>query len=71
MASYTAYLFSTLMLNGLVENVSFYLVAVVDITARILWNGRWDRGQGKSVRDTVLVSDDTVKLLMLFAACRR
>ena len=33
--------------------------AVVDITARILWNGRWDRGQGKSVRDTVLVSDDT------------
>ena len=33
--------------------------ADVDITARILWNGRWDRGQGKSVRDTVLVSDDT------------
>ena len=33
--------------------------AVVDITARILWNGRWNRGQGKSVRDTVLVSDDT------------
>ena len=33
--------------------------AVVDITARILWNGRWDRGQGESVRDAVLVSDDT------------
>ena len=33
--------------------------ADVDITARILWNGRWDRGQGESVRDAVLVSDDT------------
>ena len=29
MASYTAYLFSTLMLNGLVENVSFYLVLML------------------------------------------
>lgn len=29
MASYTAYLFSTLMLNGLVENVSFYLVLLL------------------------------------------
>ena len=30
MASYTAYLFSTLMLNGLVENISFYLVHTHD-----------------------------------------
>lgn len=29
MASYTAYLFSTLMLNGLVENISFYLVLLL------------------------------------------
>ena len=29
MASYTAYLFSTLMLSGLVENISFYLVLLL------------------------------------------
>ena len=33
--------------------------AVVDIAARVLWNGGRDRGQGESVRDAVLVSDDT------------
>ena len=57
MASYTAYLFSTLMLNGLVENVSFYLVLLLILL--LAFYGRWNRGQGKSVRDTVLVSDDT------------
>ena len=33
--------------------------AVVDIAARVLWNGGRNRGQGESVRDAVLVSDDT------------
>ena len=33
--------------------------AVVDIAARVLWNGGRDRGQGESVRDAVLVPDDT------------
>lgn len=33
--------------------------AVVDIAARVLGNGGRDRGQGESVRDAVLVSDDT------------
>lgn len=59
MASYTAYLFSTLMLSGLVENISFYLVLLLIFFARVLWNGGRNRGQGESVRDAVLVSDDT------------
>ena len=66
-------IFSVLYPHGFVHGVSVFHAdvkwscgkrqllsgAVVDITARILWNGRWNRGQGESVRDAVLVSDDT------------
>ena len=66
-------IFSVLYPHGFVHGVSVFHAdvewacgkhqllsgAVVDIAARVLWNGGRNRGQGESVRDAVLVSDDT------------
>jgi len=62
MASYTAYLFSTLMLNGLVENVSFYLVLFYGMAGGI---------EGRARVYEILFWFLMIPLfLMLFAACR-
>lgn len=61
MASYTAYLFSMLMLNGLVENVSFYLVLLLLLLAFYGMAGGIEGGQECtrycSVSDDTAVSD--------------
>ena len=76
-------IFSVLYPHGFVHGVSVFHAdvkwscgkrqllsgAVVDITARILWNGRWDRGQGR-VYEILFWFLMIPLFLMLFAACR-
>ena len=67
MASYTAYLFSTLMLNGLVENISFYLVLL--LISLLAFYGM--AGEGRARVYEMLFWFLMIPLfLMLFAACR-
>lgn len=69
MASYTAYLFSTLMLNGLVENVSFYLVLVLILL--LAFYGMAGGIEGRARVYEILFWFLMIPLfLMLFAACR-
>ena len=69
MASYTAYLFSTLMLNGLVENVSFYLVLMVILL--LAFYGMAGGIEGRARVYEILFWFLMIPLfLMLFAACR-
>ena len=69
MASYTAYLFSTLMLNGLVENVSFYLVLLLILL--LAFYGMAGGIEGKARVYEILFWFLMIPLfLMLFAACR-
>ena len=69
MASYTAYLFSTLMLNGLVENVSFYLVLLLILLLAFygMAGGIEGRARVYEIRFWFLMIP---LFLMLFAACR-
>ena len=69
MASYTAYLFSTLMLNGLVENVSFYLVLLLILLLAFygMAGGIEGRARGYEILFWFLMIP---LFLMLFAACR-
>lgn len=69
MASYTAYLFSTLMLNGLVENVSFYLVLLLILL--LAFYGMAGGIEGRARVYEILFWFLIIPLfLMLFAACR-
>ena len=69
MASYTAYLFSTLMLNGLVENVSFYLVLMLILL--LAFYGMAGVIEGRARVYEILFWFLMIPLfLMLFAACR-
>lgn len=69
MASYTAYLFSTLMLNGLVENVSFYLVLLLILL--LAFYGMAGGIEGRARVYEMLFWFLMIPLfLMLFAACR-
>lgn len=69
MASYTAYLFSTLMLNGLVENVSFYLVLLLILL--LAFYGMAGGIEGRARVYEILFWFLMIPLfLMLFAACR-
>ena len=69
MASYTAYLFSTLMLNGLVENVSFYLVLMLILL--LAFYGMAGGIEGRARVYEMLFWFLMIQLfLMLFAACR-
>ena len=69
MASYTAYLFSTLMLNGLVENVSFYLVLMLILL--LAFYGMAGGIEGRARVYEMLFWFLMIPLfLMLFAACR-
>ena len=69
MASYTAYLFSTLMLNGLVENISFYLVLLLILLLAFygMAGGIEGRARGYEMLFWFLMIP---LFLMLFAACR-
>lgn len=69
MASYTAYLFSTLMLNGLVENVSFYLALMLILL--LAFYGMAGGIEGRARVYEMLFWFLMIPLfLMLFAACR-
>lgn len=69
MASYTAYLFSTLMLNGLVENISFYLVLFLILL--LAFYGMAGGIEGRARVYEMLFWFLMIPLfLMLFAACR-
>ena len=69
MASYTAYLFSTLMLNGLVENVSFYLVLMLILL--LAFYGMAGGIEGRARVYEILFWFLMITLfLMVFAACR-
>ncbi len=69
MASYTAYLFSTLMLSGLVENVSFYLVLMLILL--LAFYGMAGGIEGRARVYEILFWFLMIPLfLMLFAACR-
>lgn len=69
MASYTAYLFSTLMLNGLVENVSFYQVLLLILL--LAFYGMAGGIEGRARVYEILFWFLMIPLfLMLFAACR-
>lgn len=69
MASYTAYLFSALMLNGLVENVSFYLVLLLILL--LAFYGMAGGIEGRARVYEILFWFLMIPLfLMLFAACR-
>lgn len=69
MASYTAYLFSSLMLNGLVENVSFYLVLLLILL--LAFYGMAGGIEGRARVYEMLFWFLMIPLfLMLFAACR-
>lgn len=69
MASYTAYLFSTLMLNGLVENISFYLVLLLILL--LAFYGMVGGIEGRARVYEMLFWFLMIPLfLMLFAACR-
>lgn len=69
MASYTAYLFSTLMLNGLVENVSFYLVLLLILL--LAFYGMAGGIEGRARVYEILFWFLMIPLfLMLFVACR-
>ena len=69
MASYTAYLLSTLMLNGLVENVSFYLVLMLILL--LAFYGMAGGIEGRARVYEMLFWFLMIPLfLMLFAACR-
>lgn len=69
MASYTAYLFSTLMLNGLVEKVSFYLVLLLILL--LAFYGMAGGIEGRARVYEILFWFLMIPLfLMLFAACR-
>lgn len=68
-ASYTAYLFSTLMLNGLVENISFYLVLLLILL--LAFYGMAGGIEGRARVYEILFWFLMIPLfLMLFAACR-
>ena len=68
-ASYTAYLFSTLMLNGLVENISFYLVLLLILL--LAFYGMAGGIEGRARVYEMLFWFLMIPLfLMLFAACR-
>lgn len=69
MASYTAYLFSTLMLNGLVENISFYLVLLLILL--LAFYGMAGGIEGRARVYEILFWFLMIPLfLMLFTACR-
>ena len=69
MASYTVYLFSTLMLNGLVENISFYLVLLLILL--LAFYGMAGGIEGRARVYEMLFWFLMIPLfLMLFAACR-
>ena len=69
MASYTAYLFSTLMLNGLVENISFYMVLLLILL--LAFYGMAGGIEGRARVYEILFWFLMIPLfLMLFAACR-
>lgn len=69
MASYTTYLFSTLMLNGLVENISFYLVLLLILL--LAFYGMAGGIEGRARVYEMLFWFLMIPLfLMLFAACR-
>lgn len=69
MASYTAYLFSTLMLNGIVENISFYLVLLLILL--LAFYGMAGGIEGRARVYEILFWFLMIPLfLMLFAACR-
>ena len=69
MASYTAYLFSTLMLNGLVEIISFYLVLLLILL--LAFYGMAGGIEGRARVYEMLFWFLMIPLfLMLFAACR-
>lgn len=69
MASYTTYLFSTLMLNGLVENISFYLVLLLILL--LAFYGMAGGIEGRARVYEILFWFLMIPLfLMLFAACR-
>lgn len=69
MASYTAYLFSTLMLNGLVENISFYLVLLLILI--VAFYGMAGGIEGRARVYEMLFWFLMIPLfLMLLAACR-
>lgn len=69
MASYTAYLFSTLMLNGLVENISFYLVLLLILLLAFYGMAGWIEGRAR-VYEILFWFLMIPLFLMLFAACR-
>lgn len=69
MASYTAYLFSTLMLNGLVENISFYLVLLLILI--VAFYGMAGGIEGRARVYEMLFWFLMIPLfMMLLAACR-
>lgn len=69
MASYTSYLFSTLMLNGLVENISFYLVLMLILI--VAFYGMAGGIEGRARVYEMLFWFLMIPLfLMLLAACR-
>ena len=69
MASYTAYLFSTLMLNGLVENISFYLVLMLILI--VAFYGMAGGIEGRARVYEMLFWFLMIPLfMMLLAACR-
>ena len=69
MASYTAYLFSMLMLNGLVENISFYLELLLILL--LAFYGMAGGIEGRARVYEILFWFLMIPLfLMLFAACR-
>ena len=69
MASYAAYLFSTLMLSGLVENISFYLVLLLILL--LAFYGMAGGIEGRARVYEMLFWFLMIPLfLMLFAACR-
>ena len=69
MASYTAYLFSTLMLNGLVENISFYLVLLLILLFAFYGMAGGIEGRAR-VYEMLFWFLMIPLFLMLFAACR-
>ena len=69
MASYTAYLFSTLMLNGLVENISFYLVLLLILLLAFYGMAGGVGGRAR-VYEMLFWFLMIPLFLMLFAACR-
>ena len=69
MASYTAYLFSTLMLNGLVENISFYLVLLLILLLSFYGMAGGIEGRAR-VYEMLFWFLMIPLFLMLFAACR-